>query len=509
MVAAIPRPTMRHHVVPALAILCLVSAAPLRAALNASAGLVNRAALSVQGVSCPEVTAWTGGEIRAEVVEEKGAAATSPRKHLGAIRYEPIVIEAGLPLSQPLLDCVADLCANRSRGVALGLGTLDQNYNPSGKGLQANNAQLVEIRFREIDAGSQDAAKVTLIFVADSTQVTASGPAVDRPALSGPSKSKRAVSGNFRLTMPGLTTNTVTRIDEFAITRRMVQDAIGSAREPVKIAATTEFPHLTVTMRSPAPADWEAWRDSFLIKGNSADSQEKSGAIEFLSPDLQTVLCSIQLSHAGIFRFSEPPGEPNSLRVAQASIYVEGISVANSPASVATPKGQATTTPPAITTPATRSVVSEVAPTTAATTTTPSPAATEPAVAQTTTITAAPDAASTVTSPEDQGARDPADFPRPEKTVRTLFTSVRQKTSVQETAKYTTPQTSGDLVAFYEASLGGSGWEVGTRYENNYGTRGAHQILSVWTKENRTANLTLIDLEPGKTEIQVIVQAKL
>jgi hypothetical protein len=92
--------------------------------------------------------------------------------------------------------------------------------------------------------------------------------------------------------------------------------------------------------------------------------------------------------------------------------------------------------------------------------------------------------------------------------VRTLYTAVRQKGFLQEVAGYTARTNAEAIMGFYEKNLGGDGWEEISRNENNYGTKGAHQIISTWKKSNRTASFTLVDSAPGSAEIQAIVEAK-
>jgi hypothetical protein len=111
----------------------------------------------------------------------------------------------------------------------------------------------------------------------------------------------------------------------------------------------------------------------------------------------------------------------------------------------------------------------------------------------------------TVTSPEDKGARDPAAFPRPEGTVRASYTAIRQKGYVQESATYTASKNSYTLMAYYESVLTSDGWEETSRNENNYATDGAHQYISSWKKDNRSASITLIDIAPDKVQIRISV----
>jgi hypothetical protein len=63
-------------------------------------------------------------------------------------------------------------------------------------------------------------------------------------------------------------------------------------------------------------------------------------------------------------------------------------------------------------------------------------------------------------------------------------------------------------MAYYENVLTGDGWEETARNENNYATEGAHQYVSTWKKENRTASITIIDVAPEQVQIQVSVEVR-
>ncbi len=51
------------------------------------------------------------------------------------------------------------------------------------------------------------------------------------------------------------------------------------------------------------------WFHSFVIEGNSVESNEMNGSIEFLSPGLQETLGSVELSHVGLISLALPGAE--------------------------------------------------------------------------------------------------------------------------------------------------------------------------------------------------------
>jgi hypothetical protein len=71
---------------------------------------------------------------------------------------------------------------------------------------------------------------------------------------------------------------------------------------------------------------WESWFNSFVLGGNNADSQEKTGRLTLLAPDLAQELARIDLFNVGVFRLAPEPGrqfdDPRTRRVV-AGLYCE------------------------------------------------------------------------------------------------------------------------------------------------------------------------------------------
>ena len=75
-----------------------------------------------------------------------------------------------------------------------------------------------------------------------------------------------------------------------------------------------------------------------MIKGNSGQDQERNGTLEFLTPNLQDVLFTLDLRHLGIFKIAPEKAEAGgeNIRRVKAEMYCEdiGFSYGPSPAGV-------------------------------------------------------------------------------------------------------------------------------------------------------------------------------
>ena len=67
------------------------------------------------------------------------------------------------------------------------------------------------------------------------------------------------------------------------------------------------------------------WHKTFVIDGNASDSEELTGRIVFLGPDLSEELATIDLSHVGIISLETESAEANKEEVARFAVelYVE------------------------------------------------------------------------------------------------------------------------------------------------------------------------------------------
>ena len=78
-------------------------------------------------------------------------------------------------------------------------------------------------------------------------------------------------------------------------------------------------------MTLPEAPDWYAWRDAFIVGRTGV---ERTGTLEYLSPDLRSVVARIEFSGLGIHSLVRERSEEGAerLRRVQASIYCENLS---------------------------------------------------------------------------------------------------------------------------------------------------------------------------------------
>jgi hypothetical protein len=122
------------------------------------------------------------------------------------------------------------------------------------------------------------------------------------------------------LELDGLDCTRVSRIDSFTV-KQPFRIGKGDVREPGLLS----FPNLSVTLSEQSAKTWQAWFTNFVLEGNNADSQEKTGRLTVLSPDLTKALARIDLFNVGIFRLALAPERAGGdlVRRVVAGLYCE------------------------------------------------------------------------------------------------------------------------------------------------------------------------------------------
>jgi len=293
-------------------------------------------ALELEGKFAGWLSSFEGGQAVGEVVTEAPSDDGISRKHIGGVKYEDIAVTSPAEMTQDFWNWLSESIAHKHARRDGAIHYADFEYNIHAV-LQFYDALVTEVGMPALDAGSKDAAKMTLKFAPEMTTYKAGAGRV-LGELSG-SKQKTWSPANFRLTIDGLegTTSRVSKVDALTIKQTVSRNKPGEGRdynlEPGKI----EFPNLKVTLAEIHAEQFAAWHEDFVIKGENKAGQEKSGSLEFLDASRSKVLLAIDLKNLGIFSYSpekkstdsdEDPKSPPQVKV---EMYCEEIKLKTAP----------------------------------------------------------------------------------------------------------------------------------------------------------------------------------
>jgi hypothetical protein len=185
------------------------------------------------------------------------------------------------------------------------------------------NALLVETTLPALDAGSKDAALITVKLAPEYTRLKqASGKA---STFADNKAAKKWLASNFRFEMTGLDASKVSKIDSFTVRQVSRENSVGEMRDYQKVPGSIEFPNLRITLAASTAGSWENWHEDFVVNGNNGADKERNGAIVYLDPTRTAELGRVNLSNCGIFRLSAEKVEAGSeqLRRLVADLYCE------------------------------------------------------------------------------------------------------------------------------------------------------------------------------------------
>ncbi|HKW78195.1 MAG TPA: phage tail protein [Candidatus Limnocylindria bacterium] len=243
-----------------------------------------------------------GGGATSDVVLEKVGADHVQKKHIAGVKYEDITVNVGTGMSKAFYSWISATWSANPQRKDGSIVAADFNLNAMQK-REFFNALITEIGIPACDASSKDAAFMTLKFAPEFTRTQKASGKVSGGDFG--TKQKMWLPSNFRLEIPSLDTTTVTKIEALTIKQKVVENPTGELRDFQPAPSSVEFPNLVITLADSSSASWRQWFDSFVIKGNNDDAQEKNGRLLFLTPNLQDAFLEIQLFHLGIFRLHD------------------------------------------------------------------------------------------------------------------------------------------------------------------------------------------------------------
>jgi phage tail-like protein len=285
--------------------------------------------IELDGVAAGWVYSAEGGTATADVVNERVSADHVIHKHLAGVKYEPITLTVGTGMSKGFYQWIKDTMDHKGTRKNGAIVAADYNYKEVSR-ISFTNALITEIGFPALDAASKDAAKMTIKIQPETTKRTVStnGGSIQGTFRFDQSIQKKWLPANFRLKIDGLPDSTarVNKIEAIVVKQKVVENAVGQLRTYQIEPASLEIPNLVITTPESHSDDLYKWQDDFVIRGSS--DKVKGGTLEYLTPDLQTVLFTITFKHLGIFKLTPEKVEAGSenVRRVKAEMYCEDMS---------------------------------------------------------------------------------------------------------------------------------------------------------------------------------------
>jgi hypothetical protein len=258
-----------------------------------------------------------GGQARAEVVKEAIGPDQVVHKHIGNVKYDDLVLQVGPSMSDSFFDWIASTfdTKHETRDGAVSF----QDYSGFEKQrLSWTKGLITGIGFPTLDASSKDPAYLMVTIKPESTtNAKGSGAKVTSTAQG----MKAWLPSNFGLTINGIDCSKVKKVEGLTITRQPGERGVGETRDAAAEPGVLEIANRVVTVAEALAADFVAWHEDFVVKGNFDKAHVKEGKLECLASNMKDVLFTLQMRGLGIFGFS--PVQETSGNAAVASVEAE------------------------------------------------------------------------------------------------------------------------------------------------------------------------------------------
>lgn len=266
--------------------------------------------LELDGIRAGWVTDVHGGNRTYQVVQETGPDFLI-KKHLGKPTYQDIDMTVGMGASKKLYEWVK-ASYDKAQARSGSINSLSPNEKSVVGELDFGNAVLTEFSMPALDAASKDAAKMTIKIKPEYTRFTPS----DRKWFGGLSHDDEDfIQSNFSFNLQGMPDLQVENVSRVKVKFPWLNDS----------SSETFFARVVSNIEIELSEDHAKplydWYDSFVVKGNNGDDQERACVIEY-----RTSSGTVRLFLRGVGIMSVTPlldDNMQSIRRVKAELYVE------------------------------------------------------------------------------------------------------------------------------------------------------------------------------------------
>jgi hypothetical protein len=275
-------------------------------------------ALEIEGKHAGWLSSVEGGGVYG-VVSEQPVTNGPTDKSIAAVGCDDVVITCGVP-EPALATWLSGFLAGQAPAHDGAVVFLDRNYQPLRR-LEWTKGSIVSVTWPRLDSGgAKTSAQLTIAIRPASTQtLVGTGGGVPKPTAKAVSK---WTGSSFTLRLPGIDCSMVNSIEALAVTQTFSAPTTrrGSPKpDPLGVG------DLVVEISEVRAADFVAWADDFLRRGNNGPSQEKTAILTALDSSRKFELLTLKLSGVGLWRL-EPSRQQegmDSVSRLRASMYCE------------------------------------------------------------------------------------------------------------------------------------------------------------------------------------------
>jgi hypothetical protein len=265
-----------------------------------------------------------GGWARAQVADDGVGSQQYKMKHISTVEVEPISVEFGLAGANDMLQWIKaswDRKFSRRNGEII-----HANFNQQPTfSHQFREALITETTFPTLDGASKDGGYLKIKMQPEWVETKKLSPGGQRTSGIYTDKQKMWAPSAFRFNIDGIDDmKYVNKLDSFTIKQGVKKVYIGDGRFPTLEPTKIEFPNLTGTIALEYADKLIKWHEDYIHRGSQDPAGQRTGSIEFLSPDRAKTLFMVNLYGVGIrsFMINKSDAKADQITRCKFDIYV-------------------------------------------------------------------------------------------------------------------------------------------------------------------------------------------
>jgi hypothetical protein len=251
-----------------------------------------------------------GGFTKAQLVDEPVGPTNERIKHTSVVEIDPFTIDFGISGANDILRWIQ---GSWNRKYSRRNGTVSHaNFNLQKTfEHEFREALITETSFPALDGSSKEAAYMKIKVQPEFVRTKKlAGSEMAQGNLG--KKQKMWMSSGFRLNIDGIDEMKYTnKVEAFTIKQGIKKFYVGQERFPQVEPTKIEFPHIVGTIALEYADKLMEWHEKYVMKGQSDPKAQKTGAIEFLTPQRDKTIFSINMYEIGLMSLQVLPSQAN------------------------------------------------------------------------------------------------------------------------------------------------------------------------------------------------------
>jgi hypothetical protein len=246
-----------------------------------------------------------GGWAKAALIEESTGGDLHQIKHTSVVDLDPFSIEFGLAGALPLIKWIQDSWrrewSRRNGQITHANFNLYQTFEH-----HFYDALIQEVTFPAVDGASKEAAYIKAKIMPERVLTKHTDQPNTRVGQQSTlTKQKMWLASAFRFSIDGMDEMQFTnKVESFTVKQGIKKMWTGNDRFPTLHPTNLKFPNISGTISVAYAKKLLEWYDKAVVKGSKDPGMQKSGSLEFLSPDRTKTIFRINMYEIGILAAS-------------------------------------------------------------------------------------------------------------------------------------------------------------------------------------------------------------